>query len=511
MDGAAPQPNGTLGRIVTAAPLMLATLMVIVDMTVVNVAMPDMMGALAATPDEITWVLTSYIVAEAVTIPLSGYLAVRFGRRRVILTSIGGFVVASMLCGQATSLTEMVVFRTLQGMFGASVIPISQATLVSTFDARDRGKAMAIWGIGIMLGPVLGPTIGGLITDSLGWRWVFYINVPVGAINLALLASVMTPGTARTSRIDWGGAVLLAIGVASLQTVLDRGNQDDWFNAASIQGLAVVSVVSLLAFAWRSWDRTDAVLRIDLLRDRNLASASLMILVFGLGLFGTIALQPILLETLLGYPAGTAGLVMAPRGVASAMGMAVVALLSNRVEARWLILTGLALAAYGTHQMTSYSLDVDMFHLIVPSLVQGFGMGMVFVPLSALAFQTIPADLNDRAASIYNLARTFGSSVGIAIAATILTRETQAGWSSLGGHINPYNPAVAAYLHPLGLAPGAKLGGAMLANELSRQATMIGFIDAFCFISASFLFLAPLVLLLRRQSHATPQSASIEP
>jgi MFS transporter, DHA2 family, multidrug resistance protein len=491
-----PSTSG-LGRALTIAPVMLATLMVIIDMTVVNVALPDMMGALAATPDQITWVLTSYIVAEAVMIPLSGYLAERFGRRRVMLVSVAGFVATSLLCGRATSLASLVFFRVLQGGFGASVIPISQSTLVSTFDERARGKAMAIWGIGIMLGPILGPTLGGLITDSLGWRFVFYINLPVGLVNLLLLAAFLPAASERDSRVDWVGAALLALGLAALQTLIDRGNQDDWFRSQFISGLAIVSALALIAFLWRSWHRSDALLRIDLLGDRNLASASLMMLVFGLGLFGTIALQPIMLENLLGYPAGTAGLVMAPRGVAAALGMATVAALIRFVEARWLVLGGLALAGLGTYQMTGYSLQTDMPHLVIPSLIQGYGMGLIFVPLSTLAFQTVDPMSTDRAASIFNLARTIGSSIGIALAATVLTRASQTNWLTLGGHITPYNPAVATYLATRGISGGDPLSPQLLAMELSRQSSMLGFIDAFDFIAISFVALAPLVLVLR--------------
>jgi DHA2 family multidrug resistance protein len=505
---ASPESSGsTLERTLMAVPVMIATLMVIIDMTVVNVALPDMMGALAATPDQITWVLTSYIVAEAVTIPLSGFLAERFGRRRVILASVTGFVVSSMLCGQAVSLSEMVIFRVLQGVFGASVIPISQSTLVASFDEKSRGKAMAIWGIGIMLGPVLGPALGGFITDSFGWRFVFYINLPVGMIVLVLLAVFLRETKRRQTPVDWVGAALLAIGLASLQTFLDRGNQDDWLHSDIISGLAVVSLAGIISFAWRSWTRHDALLRIDLLRDRNLASASVMMLVFGLGLFGTIALQPIMLENLLGYPAETAGLVMAPRGAAAALGMATVATLINRIEPRWLVLTGLTLAGLGTFMMTGYYLQVDMWHLIMPSLIQGYGMGMVFVPLSALAFKTISPSDTDRAASIFNLSRTIGSSIGIAIAATVLTRTSQINWMTLGGHINPYNPLVGDYLTAHGLTSSDPTAFHTPAHELSRQSLMLGFVDAFYFIALSFVMLAPLVLLLRNKGGSRPHTS----
>ena len=269
----------------------------------------------------------------------------------------------------------------------------------------------------------------------------------------------------------------------------------------------MVSLAAIIGFAWRSWTRKDALLRIDLLFDRNLASASIMMLVFGLGLFGTIVLQPIMLENLLGYPADIAGIVMAPRGVAAALGMATVATLINRIEPRWLVLAGLTLAATGTFLMTGYSLQVDMWHLIMPSLIQGYGMGMVFVPLSALAFKTVDPSQADRAASIFNLARTIGSSIGIAIAATVLTRTSQMNWMTLGGHINAFNPRLDHYLSARGLTQADPATLHVLASELSRQSTMLGFIDAFYFITISFVVLAPLVLFLRENTAGGPRTS----
>jgi len=501
--------ESTANKVLTATAVLLAVLMVILDMTVVNVALPHMMGALGATPDQITWVLTSYIVAEAIVIPTSGFLAERFGRKRVIFVSVAGFVVASMLCGQAQTLAQMVVFRILQGAFGASVVPLSQAIMVDTFEARNRGKAMAIWGIGILLGPIMGPTVGGFITDHLGWRWVYYINVPIGLVNLAMILAFLKQTPKSRAVADWIGALLLATGIGSLQMLLDRGNGDDWLQSNFIIALIFVSAVCLIAFVVRSYKRPDAILRLSLLRDHNLATATFMIMAFGIGMLSTIALQPLFLEHLLGYPASTAGLVMAPRGIAVAMGMVFVATTINRFEPRWLVLIGLTLAAAGTYATTWYNLDVDKFWIIAPGIVQGLGMGMIFVPLSTLAYQTLPQEASDQAAGIFNLARTIGGSIGIAIAATVLTRASHANWQSLGSGINPYNPALAPWQDTTGLSASDPNTLQILAMELSRQATMIGFIEAFGFVTLSFLLLIPLVLLLKKQKGGEPRRSPV--
>jgi len=498
--------ESTASKVLTASAVLLAVLMVILDMTVVNVALPHMMGALGATPDQITWVLTSYIVAEAIVIPTSGFLAARFGRKRVIFVSVAGFVVASMLCGQAQTLAQMVIFRLLQGAFGASVVPLSQAIMVDTFEARNRGKAMAIWGIGILLGPIMGPTVGGFITDHLGWRWVYYINVPIGLVNLAMILVFLKQTPKSSAVADWIGALLLAVGVGSLQMLLDRGNGDGWLQSNFIIALIFVSTFCLVAFAVRSYKRSDAILKLSLLRDHNLSTATFMIMAFGVGMLSTIALQPLFLEHLLGYPASTAGLVMAPRGIAVAMGMVFVATTINRFEPRWLVLIGLTLASAGTYATTWYNLDVDVFWIIAPGIVQGLGMGMIFVPLSTLAYQTLPQDATDQAAGIFNLARTIGGSIGIAIAATVLTRASHSNWQTLGAGIDPYNPALAQWQDATGLTVPDPSAMQVLALELSRQATMIGFLEAFGFVTLSFLLLIPLVLLLKKQGDAPRRS-----
>jgi MFS transporter, DHA2 family, multidrug resistance protein len=491
-------------KVLSSTAVLLAVLMVILDMTVVNVALPDMMGALGATPDQITWVLTSYIVAEAIIIPMSGFLAERFGRKQVLTVSVAGFVIASMLCGQSHTLFQMVVFRLLQGGFGASVVPLSQATMVDTFDAQSRGKAMAIWGIGVLLGPIMGPTVGGFITDHLGWQWVFYINLPIGIVNLALIAAYIRHTEHTGAALDWFGAALLALGVGSLQMLLDRGNSEDWLQSPLIVGLALVSIVCLIAFVVRSFNRPDAILKLSLLKDRNLATSTFLIMAFGVGMLSTIALQPLFLEHLLGYPAGTAGLVMAPRGIAVTVGMILVATMISHVDSRWLVFVGLILSAAGTYATTWYGLEIDKSSIILPTIVQGIGMGMIFVPLSTLAYQTLPKDASDQAASIFNIARTIGGSVGIAIAATILTRTTHENLQTLGAGINPYNPALRSWLEATGLSISDPRTQQILGTELTRQSTMIGFIEAFGFVTLSFLILIPFVLLLKQTGVASP-------
>jgi DHA2 family multidrug resistance protein len=481
---------------------MLTTVMVIMDMTIVNVSLPHMMGALGATAKQITWVLTGYIVAEAVTIPLTGWLAGRFGRRRVLLAGIGGFVVASALCGLAGSLQEIVAFRLLQGVAGAPLIPLSQAVLVDAFPPLERGKAMAIWGIGIMLGPVLGPTVGGFVTEHAGWRWVFYINLPVGLLNLGLVARLIRETARRRVGTDWLGAAFMIIGVGSLQTLLDRGNQEGWWDSGFIDLLTLAAVLGLVLFVLRSLRAPRPVVDLRLFRDRNLAVASGLMLVFGLGLFGTIAVQPIMLERLLDYPAETTGLVMAPRALGSAVSMAIAARLAARVDLRWLVGTGMILAAAATWIMSGYDLGVSPGWIVWPGVLQGLGLGAVFVPLSTMAYGTLPREQADAGAGLFNLARTVGAATGVSIAATWYTRFGQIAWNQLGGHINPFNPALRPWLEAQGLALSDPLAPPLLAHELARQASMLAFTQVFQLIALSFLAMLPLLLLLRSDKGA---------
>ncbi|MET0407552.1 MAG: DHA2 family efflux MFS transporter permease subunit, partial [Hyphomicrobium sp.] len=367
-----------------------------------------------------------------------------------------------------------------------------------------RGKAMAIWGIGVLLGPIMGPTVGGFITDHLGWQWVFYVNLPIGILNLALIAAYIKPTPHTGASLDWLGAALLAIGVGSLQMLLDRGNSEDWFQSELIVGLAFISAVCLIWFTVRSFNRPDAILKLSLLKDRNLATSTFLIMAFGVGMLSTIALQPLFLEHLLGYPASTAGLVMAPRGIAVAVGMIVVASLIQHVDSRWLVFIGLTLSAAGTYATTRYNLDVDRFLIIAPTIVQGIGMGMIFVPLSTLAYQTLPRSASDQAASVFNIARTIGGSLGIAIGATVLTQSTHENLQTLGAGINPYNPALQSWLNSIGLSISDPRAQQLLGAELTRQSTMIGFIEAFGFVTLSFLLLIPFVLLLKQTGAASP-------
>jgi DHA2 family multidrug resistance protein len=492
-----------MNRLPLVIVTMGATLLVILDMTIVNVALTDIMAAVGATADQVTWVITAYIVAEAATMPLAAWLAGRFGRRRVLGLSITGFILSSALCGQASGLSELVLFRALQGISGAAVIPLSQSILVSTFPAEQRGRAMAMWGVGVMLGPVLGPTLGGFITEYVGWRWVFYLNVPLGGLLLAMLPTALPASRSEPLALDWRGALMLAGGIATLQFVLDQGNARDWFHSPLIQAAALVSIVLISSYVLRALGRSDNALNIRLLADRNLRAASLMILVFGFGVFGTIALQPILLEQLLGYPAATAGLIMAPRGLAAAAGMLLVARWINALDARWLVATGLLLAAASSWVLSHVSPVTDAAFFITSSMVQGLGMSFVFVPLSTLAYQTLARSASDQAAVLYNVARTVGSSLGISLASYLVSLGSRIRYETLVQHVTPYNPAWQDW--------AAQHGGriddpqilASAAQEITRQANLIGFVDAFHSVALSFVLLMPLLLLFGRNQART--------
>ena len=496
---AAELPTGTARLMITLA-VMSATLIQVLDTTIVNVALPHMAGELGATTDQVSWVLTSYLVSSAIVMPLTGYFSDTLGRKRFLLICIVGFVAASALCGISQSLFQIVLFRLLQGVFGAALVPLSQAIMSDAYPVEDRGKAMAIWGLGVMVGPVLGPTLGGWLTDFASWRWTFYINVPVGALSFFLATTYVPDTRRRLRRMDWTGLVLLGSGIAGLQYLLDRGTSQDWFAANDIRFSALVAAVGIVGFGgWSLRRGKEALFDLRIFKDRNFAIACAAMAALGLGLFGGLVLQPILLEGLLGYPIVTTGLVMAPRGIATAVAMMVVGRLVMKGDPRVLVGAGMLISALGSHLMTYYSLDVSTAWIIGPALLQGLGLGLIFVPLSTIAYTTLERSRMAEAAGIYSLVRTIGAAAGISIVTALMTRQAQVMWNELGGHVTKYNHALAEYLRPLHLSATDPHAMAVVAAEIGRQAEMAAMLDVFKVTTWSFLAMLPLVFLLKRK------------
>jgi DHA2 family multidrug resistance protein len=499
-------------RLWISIAVMAATVMQVLDTTIVNVALPHMQGEMSATPDQISWVLTSYLVASGIFMPLTGYFSHRWGQTRFFAISIVGFVSASMMCGLSTSLSEIVFFRLVQGVTGAALVPLAQSVMVSTFPARERGKAMAIWGMGVMVGPILGPTLGGWLTQVLSWRWTFFINLPVGILSTILVLRFV-PDTEKQKRdMDWIGLALMTLGVGALQFLLDRGTGDDWFSSPVIQFSAWLSFVGFAGFILhiRSF-RGHALFAPEIFKDRNFATACGLMAFLGLGLFGSMLLQPLMLEGLLGYPTILTGLILAPRGFASMLSMMIVGRLITRVDSRYLILAGIVIFSVGSYETTQYSLVMGLWFVIFPMLLQGMGLGMVFVPLSTLAYSTLPERYAPDAAGMYSLLRTIGSGIGISLVATVLTRHTQIAWHNVGSNIDAFNPELGRYLGHIGLsAQAAPKAAPLLAMELGRQSAMIGFLDAYTFVTVAFAIMAPAVFIMRNThpKHLPQEAAS---
>jgi MFS transporter, DHA2 family, multidrug resistance protein len=498
MDSAAELQAMRRHRIMTSIAVMSATVMQVIDTTIVNVALPQMQGQLSATPDQISWVLTSYLVASGIVMLLTGYFTDRIGQKRFLLISIAGFTITSMLCGLSGSLSTIVAFRLLQGVFGASLVPLSQSIMVQTYSAEERGKAMAIWGVGVMVGPILGPTLGGWLTDVLSWRWTFFINLPVGLLSAFLVWRTVAHTETRERDMDWYGLALLAMAIGGLQFILDRGNQENWFDSVTIQYTALISVAGFLGFVWHGLQKHEHVIFDPaIFRDRNFTTASLLLAVFGLGLFGTLMLQPLLLQNLLGYDAIDTGLMLAPRGLASMFSMMLVGKLISRTDPRILIITGMVIFSLGSWFTTLYNLQVTMPWIIFPAIIQGVGLGLVFVPLSTVAFSTLPQRLASEAAGIYSVMRTIGSSIGISIVATLMTNHSSIAWNNLDSNLSPFNPAIGDYLRGLHISPDSPLAPALLARVLGQQSSMLGMLDAFVLVTWSFALMLPLVFVMR--------------
>ncbi|HLI12902.1 MAG TPA: DHA2 family efflux MFS transporter permease subunit [Alphaproteobacteria bacterium] len=495
---AAASDTMAVNRGMITVSIMLATIMQALDTTIANVALPHMQGSLSASQDQITWVLTSYIVAAAIMTPMTGWLSGRFGRKRVFLISVAGFTIASALCGMAESLTQIVVFRLLQGICGAALVPLSQAVLLDINPPERHGQAMAVWGAGIMVGPILGPTLGGWLTDNYNWRWVFYINLPVGLIAfLGILIFIAESKHDRPRPFDFFGFAALSIGVGALQMMLDRGELKDWFGSTEIWIEAVVSALGWYLFAVHTATAKRPFLNPTLLKDRNFATGTFFIFIVGIILYATLALLPPLLQDLMNYPVVTTGLVTAPRGIGTMIAMILVGRLIGRVDIRLIIGFGFGLTAFSLWQMTGFSLQMDMMPVIVSGITQGFGLGFVFVPLSTVAFATLPPKLRTEGTAIFSLVRNIGSSIGISIVQALLTENTQVVHASLATHVTPFNPLV----HPPYLAAGSlgtSAGLAALNAQVTTQAAMIAYIDDFKLMMILALIAMPLLLLLRK-------------
>jgi len=477
--------------------VMLGTLMQVLDTTIANVALPNMQGTLNATQDQVAWVLTSYIVGAAIMTPPTGWLAGRFGRKKMYLFSIVGFTIASFLCGISTSLTEMVLFRIAQGLFGASMVPISQAILLDSYPREKHGMAMAIFGVGIMLGPILGPTLGGWLTDSYSWRWVFFINIPVGLLTVGMVTSyVHETEINKTRTFDALGFVFLSLAIGGLQLMLDRGERVDWFASPEIIIEFGVLLSGMWMFMVHATSTEHPYIDLRLFKDRNYVLSTVVGLVVFTTLFAAMALIPPFAQNLLGYPVVTTGLILMPRGIGTMLTMIVAGRFANKIDPRMSISVGLAIMAWSLFEMSKFDLQIDIWALTWTGFVQGLGMGLSMITLMTMAFSTLPPALRTEATGVYNLIRNLGGSIGISVAFTLLDRNGQIIHQSLAQHLTPYNQALSASPMITDLSSTHDL--VMLNGMVTRQASMIAFNNDFKLMMILSLVAIPLVLMLRR-------------
>jgi len=505
MNAAASTPEVKHRGLITLS-IMLATIMQVLDTTIANVALPSMVGDLGASQDTINWVLTSYIVAAAIMTPVTGWLSDRFGRKELFLVSVVGFTVSSMLCGISWSLETMVLFRILQGIFGAAIVPLSQTFLLDINPKERHGQAMAMWGAGIMVGPIIGPTLGGWLTESLNWRWVFFINLPVGIIAFLGCAAYLPTVVKRLRGFDFFGFAMLSLGVGALQLMLDRGAEVDWFSAVEIWIELGLAITGFWVFAVHTLTAENSFIDPKIFTDRNFVTGLVFIFVIGIVLLASLALLPPMLARLFNHPTITTGIVMAPRGVGTMISMVLVGRLVRVVDARYLVVTGLLLTAFSLYEMTGFSPQMDDFMIVTTGIVQGLGLGLVFVPLSTVAFATLDARYRTDAAALFSLVRNIGSSIGISIVTVLLTRNMQINHAELSAAVNPFNQNLAM------LSPAAAAGSPAALSQVdmlvNQQALMISYINDFKLMMIVTLCAIPLALLLRKPPAAVPHAAA---
>lgn len=497
-------------RLAIVLAVVMSAVLEVLDSTIVNVALPHIASAFGATTDQTTWILTSYIVAAVVVMPLTGVLAKWVGRRNLILVAILGFAAFSALCGLSTSLEAIVFCRLGQGVFGAFLIPLSQSILFDAFPRERRGQAMALFGLGVVVAPVLGPTVGAVLTDYFSWRMVFFVNLPIAALALLLLAGELPKDKPQKVEIDYIALGLMALGIGALQYVLDQGESLNWFSSHVIQVALIVSVIGSVAFVWRSLHQKAPLVDIRMFADRNFGIANIVIAGFAVSMFGGIAILPLFVQGLLGYPVIEAGMLFIPRGLAAGFSMIVVgAVLSNRIDARLLAAVGLSMLSVSNFMMSGLTLQADFWQLAWPGVVAGLGMGLVFVPMSTLAFDRIGPDKQDEASGLYGVTRQLGSSIGIAIVGAILVNQISVSNAILGGRVTQFDPAAWAYLKGIGLTPQSAEGAAIIASEVARQAELIAYTSVFGLLGWTSVILLPLLAFMGKpqSSHAARGAA----
>ncbi len=477
--------------------VMGASIMQILDTTIANVAIPHMQSSLGATSETVNWVLTSYIIASAVAMPITGWLADRIGRRQLFMAAVLGFIITSMACGAAQTLEEMVAFRFLQGVCAAFIGPLSQSVMLDINPPERHARAMSIWGMGIMIGPILGPILGGWLTEQANWRWVFYVNLPVGILTLVMMWALL-PATRKVDRkFDLFGFSMLALGLAALQLMLDRGAHEDWFHSVEIWIELGVAIACLWMFVVHMFTARAPLFNRKMLSDRNLVTGMGFMVVVGLVMFASMALLPPMLQRLFGWPVIDTGWVLAVRGIGILISMAVAGQLLGKIDARWLVGTGLIIASYSLWQMSHWSLEMGMQPVVISGLVQGLGMGLIFIPLNTMAFATIPPQYRTDGSSLLNLFRSIGASAGISVVTTLLGSNTQTSHADLAAHITNSTTSLIdpSTADRFGVAGDTVM--AMINAEINRQAAMVAYIDDFWAMMWVTLASVPLVLLLR--------------
>ena len=488
--------------------IMLATIMTSLDSTIAIVALPHMAGSVSASADEITWVLTSYIIASAIMTPMSGWLAGRLGRKQVFIISIAGFTITSALCGAAQNLAEIVLFRVLQGAFGAAMMPLSQAVVMDIYSPEERAPIMGIWGMGVMVAPILGPVLGGWLTDDFSWRWVFFINLPVGVICLlGVMSFLHEQKSEQKVPFDATGFALLSIGLASLQLFLDRGQNNGWFESTETILEASACGVAFLLFAIHTVTFPHPFLPTQLLGDRNFVTATVLGFATGILVFSVLALLPPMTETLMGYPVITTGLVTAPRGDGSLITMFFAGRLVGRIDTRFIIITGLTLVAASFWGMSHFSLQMDAFAVASTGFIQGLGTGLVFMPVTNLAFVSLAPALRADGAGVFTLIRNLGNSVGVSIMQAQFVRSTDAVRTRLVEPFHRDNPLMQGPSLSAPFSLTLTKGLAALDGEVTRQASMVAYVGIFHLMFLSTLLMVPLVLLLRRPGAPLPSTS----